>query len=250
MKPYFDAPFVALAHQGGPAYGPNRGRPNTLAAFRTAVDLGYTHLETDVHASAEGTVWIHHDPTLADGRAIADLSDAELTGARVGSEPVPTLAQALEECAQARFNIDLKAAGAVAPVAEVIRRFGAEHRVCVGAFSNARLRQFRRLLPQVATSVGPIGVAYAAWLPVAPRLAPPAGDAFQIPQSHRIGPVRVPTLTEQLVANAHARGQQVHVWTINDEATMEHLIDAGVDGIVTDAIEVLATVLRRRRLWP
>ncbi|MDN5725532.1 MAG: hypothetical protein L0G99_06305, partial [Propionibacteriales bacterium] len=54
--PYFDGPFVALAHRGGAGYGPNKGRENTTHAFATAIDLGYRHIETDVHATADGVL--------------------------------------------------------------------------------------------------------------------------------------------------------------------------------------------------
>ena len=42
-------------------------------------------------------------------------------------------------------------------------------------------------------------------------------------------------------------GVEVHIWTINDPAEMERLLDAGVDGIVTDRADLGLALLARRR---
>jgi glycerophosphoryl diester phosphodiesterase len=51
------------------------------------------------------------------------------------------------------------------------------------------------------------------------------------------------------VAAAHARGVPVHAWTVNEEAEMIRLLDAGVDGIMTDRADVLRDVLAARGQW-
>src|SRR3712207_6855835 len=48
------------------------------------------------------------------------------------------------------------------------------------------------------------------------------------------------------VQKAHANGLAVHVWTINDRADMEWLVDIGVDGIMTDVPTLLEEVLAER----
>ena len=53
----------------------------------------------------------------------------------------------------------------------------------------------------------------------------------------------------RFVAAAHRRGLPVHVWTIDDPAEMERLLDLGVDGIMTDRPAVLKEVLVRRGQW-
>jgi glycerophosphoryl diester phosphodiesterase len=42
---------------------------------------------------------------------------------------------------------------------------------------------------------------------------------------------------------------QVHVWTIDDEAEMRRLLDLGVDGIMTDEVTLLHTVIASRGEW-
>jgi len=43
-------------------------------------------------------------------------------------------------------------------------------------------------------------------------------------------------------------GLEVHVWTINEEAEMERLLDLGVDALMTDFPARALDVLRRRGL--
>lgn len=254
--PYFADPPLALAHRGGAGYPPNVGIENTLAAFGAAVALGYRHLETDVHATADGELVAFHDPRLdrvtdATG-AVAQLPWAQVRRARVGGrEPVPLLAEVLDAFPRARVNVDIKAAGAVAPLWELIERLRAHDRVCVGSFSTRRLAAFRRLAgDRVATSAGPLGTAGVRLAPsLARHLGSPA-QALQVPVEVVVAGRRLPVVTPRLLAHAHRAGKQVHVWTVDDPHLMHRLLDLGVDGLVTDRIEVLREVLLARGCWP
>jgi glycerophosphoryl diester phosphodiesterase len=252
--PYLDAPLpLALAHRGGALLPANGGLENTLPAFRNAVSLGYRYLETDVHVSRDRVVYAFHDEHL--GRLtgvdtpIADLVAEEVDAVRVvGKEPVPRLGDLLEAFPDARFNIDVKADAAVEPTVEVVRAHGAEERVCLASFSDARLARLRRLCPEAARSAGPVEVAALRLGPVrwVRRLAARRGvHCVQVPV--RRGPVRV--VTPGFVRQAHATGLQVHVWTVDDPDEMRHLLDLGVDGIVTDRPDVLRDVLTARGEW-
>ncbi|WP_233493573.1 glycerophosphodiester phosphodiesterase [Desertihabitans brevis] len=252
-SPFPPGGFVAMAHRGGALLRANRGRENTVHAFTEATRLGYRHLETDVHTTADGVLVAFHDTVLdrvtdATGE-IAGLPWAEVRRARVGGQdPIPTLDELLETFPEAVLNLDIKAPGAVAPLAETLRRHAATGRVCVGSFSLRRLSAFRALAgASVATSATQLEVVLTRLgLPFAGR--GPA-VALQVPVRHRILGVDVPVVTRGLVERAHAAGRQVHVWTVDAEDEMHRLVDLGVDGLVSDAIDTLKRVLTARGLW-
>jgi glycerophosphoryl diester phosphodiesterase len=254
--PFLDegGPVLAFAHRGGARHPDLDGLENTRAAFAHAVALGYRYLETDVHVTRDGVLVAFHDALLhrvTDGVGrVEELDSHRLARIRVGArEPVPTLADLLSAFPGARFNLDLKSAGAVAPLAAFVREHRIEDRVLVGSFSGRRLRRFRRLAGAgIATSASPGEVAaylaLPAWLARLLTRGRPA--ALQVP--HRRGPLEV--ASGRLVRRAHAAGVAVHVWTVDDPDEMRLLLDRGVDGLMTDRTDILAEVLRERGLWP
>ena len=251
---YFDAPTpIGLAHRGGAKLTANLRLENTMAAFREAVRLGYRYLETDVHATSDGVLLALHDHRLdrvtTSSGLVAQLPYAVVREARInGTEEIPLLSGLLEEFPSTRFNIDVKAPGALEPLAEVIRRHDALDRVCVGSFSNRRLQAVRKLLgPGLATAAGPAEVAALKLAPdrLLTWLRSPA-PVLQIPTGHVVGGRRLDLVTPALVDRVHALGKHVHVWTIDDAPEMHRLFDLGVDGIVSDRIDTLAEVLAER----
>jgi glycerophosphoryl diester phosphodiesterase len=221
-----------------------------MPAFQSAVDLGFQYVETDVHATRDGTLVAFHDESLdrvTDRTGlIRELTWSEVAEARVdGREEIPLLEDILGSFPQVRVNIDAKHDAAVEPLVDVVRRTNALDRVCVGSFSDRRLRRIRAALgPRLCTSMGPLDVAKlkAAGFGVPFEMRVPCA---QVP----IRRGRVPIVDERFVRGAHRLGLQVHVWTIDDPAEMHHLLDLGVDGIMTDAADVLKQVLDERLVW-
>jgi len=252
---YLDHPGpLAFAHRGGTGLAGNSGLENTMAAFQAAVDLGYAYLETDVHVTADGAVVAFHDASLdrttgTEGR-IAELTYADLRSRLIrGRETIPLLEDVLQTWPHARVNIDVKVRGAIDPVVRVVRRNGAESRVCFASFSERRIRRVRRLLgPQVATAYGPLGVAALRTLPLdglRRQLLSAPVPCLQVPWRAR----RFEVVTPAFVQRAHALGKHVHVWTIDDPDDIRTLLDRGVDGIISDRIDVLRDVLLERGQW-
>ncbi|MEV5432480.1 glycerophosphodiester phosphodiesterase [Streptomyces sp. NPDC052701] len=247
--PYLDHPGpIAFAHRGGAA----DGLENTVSQFRRAVRAGYRYIETDVHATRDGRLVALHDATLdrvTDGAGrIADLTWQDVRRVRVaGREPVPLFEELLETFPDVRWNVDVKAEQALSPFLDLVERTGSWDRVCLGSFSEARLVRAQRLAgPRLATSYGTrgvLGLRLRSWgLPAAVRRT---AVAAQVPEV-RSG-VRV--VDRRFVRTAHARGLQVHVWTVNDPDRMHRLLDLGVDGIMTDHIDTLRKVMEDRGVW-
>lgn len=250
QHPFFDwTGLHAFAHRGGAS----DAAENTLAAFQHAVDLGYTYMETDVHATRDGVLLAFHDDDLSrtcgiEGR-ISEMTYADVRKARVdGREPIPTFDELVGTWSNLRWNIDCKADNALPHLVEALRRRAILERVCLGSFSDKRLRILRSELgPGLATSLGPKGVARLR-LAVSlgrPIRFPEGVHAVQIPPKQ--GPI--PLHSERFIDLAHASGLYVHYWTIDDPDQMNELVDRGADGIMTDKPAVLRDVLTSRGRW-
>jgi glycerophosphoryl diester phosphodiesterase len=241
-----DSPLpIGFAHRGGAAVGDE----NTTAAFGRAVALGYRFIETDTHATADGVAVVFHDDTLERmfGRpgTVRDLRFADLSALRIGgAAAVPRLDEVLDAWPDIRFNIDVKVDDAVDPTLKVVSDVGAGDRVLLASFSDRRLARMRAVAgPAVASS---LGMREVARLWSGALRTPPAGVvAAQIPP--RYGRLRL--ATPRLVRRAHRMGLQVHLWTIDEPDEMRYFLDLGVDGIMTDRIEVLRDVFQARGHW-
>lgn len=241
------APPRVLAHRGLAVDAPE----NTLLAFAKALAVGVTHIETDVHASADGVAVIAHDETLERVAArkvrVDHLTMAELRRIDLGEgQGFCSLAEALDAFPDARFNVDLKSAASVQPAVDAIREHRAVDRVLIASFSDARRRAAVTQLPGVTTSLSSrdtmrVVLANRARLSATERRLLSSVHAVQVPERHK--GVRV--LTPRLIAAAHGSGVEVHVWTINEPDDMHRLLALGVDGLVTDRADLAIEVVKK-----
>jgi glycerophosphoryl diester phosphodiesterase len=244
---------IGYSHRG---FSPD-GAENSIAAFDAAVALGYTHLETDARATADGLAVAFHDATLDrltnhTGRLL-DLPWAQVRQARIlDREPIPLLEDVLGRFSDAWFNVDVKSDAAIGPTLDALRRTNSWHRVRLAAFSHRRVRMLRRAAgPAVANSLSPTEVlalklgrlrVLPAGLADRPELPP----AAQVP----LGSAALPVITRRFIGRAHRLGLQVHAWTINTRAEMTALLELGVDAIMSDRADLLRAVLSERGAWP
>jgi glycerophosphoryl diester phosphodiesterase len=262
VHPFFShSSPIAFAHRGGAGEAPE----NTLAAFQIAVGLGYGYVETDAHLTRDGVLVAFHDDRLdrvTDRTGvIAELAIAEVESADAGftfsadggrSFPfrgrgirVPRLEELLVRWPEVRINVDPKADACVGPLAALLDRCRAWDRVCIGSFSDRRLVRIRALgRGRGCTSMGPAAVALARLAAACGRIPRLGADCIQVPLRR----AAVPIVTQRFIEVAHRSGLPVHVWTIDDEATIETLLDLGADGIMTDRLKLLAEVFARRGL--
>jgi glycerophosphoryl diester phosphodiesterase len=161
---------------------------------------------------------------------------------------VPTLREVLTTFPEMLINIEIKAtAPETRPyeeeLAALLQEFGRTTDTIVVSFLDHAVERFKLYAPEVSTATG-TGETAAFWassqgdLPGTPN---PRYDALQVPIEFN----GLQVVNEDFVTDAHANGFAVHVWTINDKATMKWLIEIGVDGIMTDRPTLLEKVLKQ-----
>lgn len=237
-----------FAHRGLATEAPE----NTLLAFAAAIGIGATYIETDVHASADGLAVIAHDPDLrrVAGRdvRVSQLTARELARVDLGlGQGFPTLADALDAFPETRFNIDVKSRAAVAPTVAAITAAGASDRVLVSSFDERRRVAALRGLPGVVSSASARRFVFAllggkVGFSPAVRGALRGLVAVQVPEK-ALG-LRV--TTRRSIESLHRAGVEIHVWTVNDPRRMRELLELGVDGLVTDRIDLALAVVAGR----
>jgi glycerophosphoryl diester phosphodiesterase len=230
---------IALyAHRGAAAELPE----NTLSAFRRAMELGATAIETDAHVTQDGHVVLSHDATgeraagvpfrIAES-TIEEVRTWDVARGHAGSFRIPTLEEALEELPGVLFNVDCKSPGrdAAAALVRVVRRMGAQDRVLIASFRTRTLRHVRRLGYEGKTSLGQTEILRLALTPMPIlRSLPLQGNAAQVPT----GALGLRFDTRRFVDKCHALGLVVDYWTIDDPLEAGRLVALGADGIMTN----------------
>jgi glycerophosphoryl diester phosphodiesterase len=245
-----------FAHRGGSALGPE----NTLAAFERGLAAGADGFELDVQLSSYGVVVVCHDATLdrttgASGR-VDRLTAAELSrvdaGFRYtdaqGTHPfrgqgigIPTLRAVLRRFTDVPIIIEMKVDHAEMgkAVAAEVMAASAVDRVCAASDGSRAVRAVRAATPAIATSACRWDVRlalYRSWLHWPVRRAEYGG--YQVPET--AGAIRIVTPT--FVRHAHAAGLEVQVWTIDDAADMERLLDWGADALISNRPDLAVAV--------
>ena len=231
-----------LAHRGAGKLAPE----NTLAAFRLGAEYGFRAFECDVKLSRDGEAFLLHDDTLArttSGVGLpAEIDWAELSRLDAGAwhsapfaaEPLPRLAQIAAFC-QANgcaLNIEIKPCpGQERVTGEVAARAAA--RLWAGNAVPPLLSSFKPEALESARAAAPA-------LPRALLLDTLWDGWFECAQ--RLGVVAVITnwrlMDAALMGRLHAKGWRALVYTVNDAAIAERLIADGIDGIITDEVDL------------
>lgn len=192
------------------------------------------------------------DPSAYELRGYA-TGDRKLTGRMKEFTPndftIPTLREVLELFPNELINIEIKA---TAPdtepyeqlLADLLAEYDRTDDAIVVSFLDHAVEAFKAYAPDVhtATATGETAAFWATAQGPLPGGPNPRYQALQVP----IELNGIPVVTPEFVQRAHDNGLAVHVWTINDRADMEWLLDIGVDGIMTDRPTLLEEVLAAR----
>ena len=219
--------FTVLAHRGARGHAPE----NTLAAFDKAVELGAKWIELDVQLHA-GQLWIFHDARLerctnGKGWLVDHKADALRKLDAGGGQRIPFLHEVLDRLdRRVSVNVELKTAdGTAAEVATALRGYLARgwkpEQFLVSSFHLPELREFKRRMPEIPLGVlmcgVPLGLAAAGTELGAQVLSLDRDFADRA-----------------LIADAHARGMRVFVYTMNEPEDIARYRGQGVDGVFTD----------------
>ena len=244
---FLEEKFLAFAHRGGNEFAPE----NSFRAFKSAVDIGYKYLETDVHLTKDGFLIAFHDDTLDrvtdKSGLIRDLTLSEIKKAKIaGTDEIPLLSELLNSFTDCFFNIDCKVDETVQPLINLINNRDFINRVCIGSFSQKRINFIRKSLgKEVKTSMGPAEVILSKFLSY-------TSLGYNFKSSYTSIPIRrygINLLDERNINYLKSNNQKVIAWTINDEDQMKMLINIGIDGIMTDNLTLLKKVLIEESLW-
>jgi glycerophosphoryl diester phosphodiesterase len=251
-----------FAHRGLSLDSPE----NTLASFKAVEAYEDAWVEIDVHTTADGIAVVSHDPTLdrvagVPGK-IAAMSFAQLQAIDLpDGHKVPTLLQTLQEFPKLSFNIDMKDYASARTVPQVLGQIDNPKRIRITSFSErTRRRAYKELCALGLDKMVPLGASEIlmgliyisswfgprVWIKLAPLVHRylPVADALQIPESYEILGRTWNILTPSLLKTAHVNGYKVHVWTVDEPSCMRRLFDMGVNGIVSNRIDILESVRR------
>ena len=253
-----------FAHRGSTWLFPQ----NTLFAFRNSVALGADVLDMDVRITKDGHVVLVHDPNLFEitGKNVK-VSDSTLEQLQqldfgfnwtLNGQTFPyrgigirvtKLEDLVKEFPKALLNIELKLPDpgyfgrgrrVGAEVCRILRVNKATDRAIVMSFSDLAWLNFRTTCPEVATASGPLGMLPAIILAAVGFHAPPS----LFPYSAIQPPMEL--AFKSFVSLAHKADLAFHVWTVDDPSDISDLIEIGVDGIMSDRLDILLESMHSR----
>lgn len=249
-----DNTVLVIAHQGGAAERPS----NTMEAFQHAANLGVDVLEMDVHSTRDDVLVLIHDDTVDRTTdctgPVRDVTFEELQDcdagyhfptnneqANIEERPyrgqgitIPSLKSVLQAFPDAAMMIEIKqqTPSIVQPLCDLLHEYKMTDQVVFATFHTTTMREFRQTCPTVATShtESEIRPFYGLQLARLSHLWTPQGQSFQVPEYG--GGLHI--LTPNFINAAKSRNVHVEAWTINTEDDMRHLIDIGIQGLITD----------------
>ncbi len=203
-----------------------------MRGFQAALDAGLDGVELDVRRLGDGTLVIHHDEQLQDGRALPEMVAADLP------DYVPTLEQVLGWAARtgAYLNVEIKYERAwpddrVSRTLDAIRAHGLAGQVIVSSFNPLILAAARRHAPEIER-----GLLYHRSYTFGPLdLVPPVLRWLRADASHPHHTL----IDGALMAQARAGGWRVNTWTVNNPAEVIRLEALGVSALIGDLPDTL-----------
>jgi len=244
-NPAWPLPFW-IAHRGAGKLAPE----NTLAAFRVGASHGYRAFECDVKLSADGVPFLLHDTTLQrttrergiaaerEWRELSRLDAGAWHSRAFAGEPLTSFEAIAAYCLRNGFalNVEIKPT----PGAEVLTGSVVAHEAArlwggaavpllLSSFSVEALAAAQAAEPHLSRALL-IDTLRTGWL----------DDALALGCATIVANCGV--LDATVIGRIHDAGLRALTYTVNDPATAHSLMDCGIDGIITDAIDRFSPV--------
>lgn len=248
-----------IAHRGGVLEAPE----NTTYAFKNALKSGADVIEMDIHASKDGVLFVFHDNTLertTDGNGpVSSMTWSELQKLDAAyfwnpdslPEPplrgrgikIPALEEIFREFPDTPMILEIKAdyPEIIEKLGNLLKIYNRWQNTIVASFNDKLVKRFRKQFPGAFTSSGRIEVALFYFLQIAglQGLMMSQPHSFQIPE--KAGPLNL--LNRRMSKALRKKGIDLHVWTVNEEQEMRRIINKSVDGILTNRVALLKSVI-------
>lgn len=252
---------LRIGHRGAAALAPE----NTIRAFRAARKTGVDAVELDLLRLDDGAIVVAHSNDLHEvshGAAQGTVADKGLRALREVCPELPTLEDALDwfvhEAPELVVHADVKSPHAVAEVAAALERRGLAGRAYVTSTNALCLRTLARRQPTIRSALtfprsllglsdggdGALAsLARAALVGVRALLPALVPSLLRLSRASGLS-LHHSVVSPRAVERAHARGAAVLAWTVDDPATLERVLAAGVDGVVTNDPRIFGSTLR------
>ena len=212
---------LLLGHRGlrSPSFNV---RENTFSAFDLALQHGCDGFEFDVRLTSDFHAVICHGPRFA------GITIAKKTASRL--RVLPHLNNVLARYSGRAFlDIELKVSGLEQCLLSAISEHPPQRGFLVSSFLPKVLIGISNLSPSV-----PLGLIC--------ETRKQLNLWRDLPIQYVIAHQRL--ITSPLIADVHATGKKVFVWTVNRKLSMIRMANIGIDGIVSDKTELLVSTLR------
>lgn len=237
--------LTITGHRGAAGLAPE----NTLASIQLALELGVDRIEIDVQQTKDNKIIVLHDRTLrrttTGNGFVKKLTYDEILQFSAGykfnkfylNEKVPTLDQVIDLIGgKVELLIETKYSYMYYPNIErhlinIIKNKNAKDWCKVISFNDRALFRINKLDSSI--KLGKLFVGKHAHLPLSfdkgINIRPLKKYAFvdEVIVKHDYA-------TRAIIDKVHDFGKELHVWTVNNEATIQKLIERGVDGIISD----------------
>ncbi|MDR1960120.1 MAG: hypothetical protein LBQ54_13935 [Planctomycetaceae bacterium] len=249
---------LSVAHRGFSYIAPE----NTLLAYKMAVQFKANGAECDVHTTSDGVIVLSHDGnmkrTLGKDALITNTPFSEFRKADAGlwmgkqfkGEVPPTLEEFLELLNGTTCYpvIEIKMKGIEQPVIDLVKKHGLLDVSTIITFDAEVAAKVRKMEPDISV----------AWLYSEDMKGKTAeAEADRLTEfflqkcaelDTNILDLNYGLLSEKLIKNLHDHGVVVWAWTVDNPKGMEQLLDWGIDSITTNRTDLLAEVLKKRKM--